>query len=205
MASLWHCFVFAAQKVQQKVSALQDLALREKGNFSLKAECSCSTISKTAAWSLQWRAAIKWVRQSRGGCAPPTPPCSCVCTVPVIPYGVWSCVSCAASNSWGLHSFWTAPVQPFLSHSSLCNLQWIAALNWVDNSGGAAPPCTPPLLRLHSPCHTIPCLKLCDLCSAVSYPKEFRSPWKWCARSCSLSNRTSCPTESHLRHLMIIY
>ena len=31
--------------------------------------------------------------------------------------------------------------------------------------GGLRPPCTPPLLRLHSPCHTILCLKLCVMCS----------------------------------------
>ena len=32
--------------------------------------------------------------------------------------------------------------------------------------GGLRPPYTPPLLRLHSPCHTIPCLKLfaCQWC-----------------------------------------
>ena len=32
--------------------------------------------------------------------------------------------------------------------------------------GGLRPPCTPLLLRLHSPCHSIPCLKLfaCQWC-----------------------------------------
>ena len=58
-------------------------------------------------------------------------------------------------------------VQPFLSHSGLCNLQRIAALKWVDNSGGLAHPLHPPSLapELHTvvQSHHL-CLGCCFLC-----------------------------------------
>ena len=58
-------------------------------------------------------------------------------------------------------------VQPFLSHSGLCNLQRIAALKWVDYSGGLAHPLHPPSLapELHTvvQSHHL-CLGCCFLC-----------------------------------------
>ena len=43
-------------------------------------------------------------------------------------------------------------------------------------------------------------------CAAPSLTLSISGPpWKWCAGSCSLSNRASCPTESQLGHLMINY
>jgi len=107
---------------------------RSRGGCTPSApHCSCSTISEMAAWSLQWRAAFKWVRQFRGGCAPPAPPRSCICTVPVIPYRVCSCLLangvsdlqytpqqlCVmwASNLGGLQPLWTASLNAWAPHT----------------------------------------------------------------------------------------
>ena len=75
-------------------------------------------------------------------------------------------------------------VQPFLSHSGLCNLQRKAALKWVDYSGGLAHPLHPPSLapELHTvvQSHHL-CLGCCFLC-LLSAIARLRLLPKCCAK-----------------------
>ena len=92
------------------------------------------------------------VREIQGGLRPPcTPPLlrlhSPCHTRPCLKL----CVMCSEQFR-GAAFLLNCSVQPFLSHSGLCNLQRIAALKWVDNSGGLAHPLHPPSLapELHT-------------------------------------------------------
>ena len=70
-------------------------------------------------------------------------------------------------------------VQPFLSHSGLCNLQRIPALKWVDISGGLAHPLHPPSLAPEL--HTV---------------VQSHHLWLGCCFLCLLSAECHCQAET---------